>query len=125
MRPSTCAGAREERRVGLQGLRPESTWHCCGPKGSWLGGSEGAKVASENGCWPGGCHCPLVLSAWRGVMEVGGTRSGRVRNAAKEVKLGARQAKSEERASYLRLEVGGEESVSAKVRELVGPPLWG
>jgi hypothetical protein len=58
-------------------------------------------------------------------MEVGGTRSGRVRNAAKEVKLGARQAKSEERASYLRLEVGGEESVSAKVRELVGPPLWG
>jgi hypothetical protein len=60
-------------------------------------------------------------------MEVGGTRSGRVRNAAKEVKLGARQAKSEERASYLRLEVGGEVSVSvsAKVRELVGPPLWG
>jgi hypothetical protein len=86
--------------VGLQDLRPGLIWHCCGPKGSWLGGSEGAKAALGSGCWPCECHCRLVLNAWRGVLAVGGTRSVRVRNVAREARMDARQAKSEERASY-------------------------
>ena len=68
-----------------------------------------------------GVFC-LRTKSWNFFVSVGRTPASRDSRCDD---CGARLARSEERASYLRLEVGEEESVSAKVRELVGPPLWG
>ena len=75
-----------------------STACCCGLRGSWRGGSEAAKAASESGCWRGESHC-LVWSALRGVRVVAEIRNVRARSEVREERLDAWREKSEEKAS--------------------------
>ena len=90
-------------------------------KGSWRGGSEAARAASESGCWRGESHC-RAWSAWREVQVVGGIRSVRARSEVTEVRLDAWLEKSEERAS---LRFWRREEAIAPERGLVREPLWG
>lgn len=54
------------------------------------------KEASRSWCWPGECHCRLVVNAnaWRGAMAVAKSQSARVRNVVKEARSDGVQARS-------------------------------